>query len=274
MNIIRQPDPFRYGYRYVARTDAHGQETFIMMPLTEEDILHPQMEDHVTQNPPHVLDCIYLFNVFQIILASRPDALVLMDHLIQWGITGMGDHGPDITVVLGLPPDREQRDSFKVPVEGVRPELIIEITSPATRGNDLNIKPKEYWQCRVPYYVIVDELRRRRQRQLRILGYRYGKSGYRPMRLNAQGRLWLKTVGLWLGHEEGRVVCYNQQGQAIPEPREAIQRAEQAEQERLQAQQRAELAEQQVKLVEQERLQDQAEIARLQAELRRLRGKK
>ena len=22
MNIIRQPDPFRYGYRYVARTDA------------------------------------------------------------------------------------------------------------------------------------------------------------------------------------------------------------------------------------------------------------
>ena len=49
-----------------------------------------------------------------------------------------------------------------------------------------------------------------------------------PMRLNAQGRLWLKTVELWLGHEEGRVVCYNQQGQAIPEPREAIQRAEQA----------------------------------------------
>ncbi len=72
MNIIRKPDPFRYGYRHVTRIDDRGRERFIMVPLTEEDILHPQLEDHVTQNPPHDLDCVYLLGAFQVILANRP----------------------------------------------------------------------------------------------------------------------------------------------------------------------------------------------------------
>ncbi len=172
----------------------------------------------------------------------------------------MGDHGPDIAVVFGAHPDREGRNSFNVPEEGVRPELIVEVTSPSMRHNDLTVKVREYWQCQVRYYVIVDEVPRRRRRHLRILGYRHGKRGYRPMRLNAQGRLWLETVQLWLGHEEGRVVCYNQQGQPIAD--------------RIQAEQRAVQAEQQAAQAEQARMQAEAELARLQEELRRLRGEK
>lgn len=133
--------------------------------------------------------------------------------------------------------------------------MIIEVTSPATRRTDLGIKRHEYWQCQVPYYVIVDELPGRGLRQLRILGYRHGKRGYQRMALNEQRRLFLEPVKLWLGHESGRVVCYDQQGQPIPDH-------VQSEQERRRVEQRAEaeaLA----------RRQAEAEVARLHQELRR-----
>jgi colicin import membrane protein len=307
MNILRKSEdnPYRYGYRYVKQTDELGRPVFRMTPLTEEDILHPRLEDHVTQNEPHNDDCIYLKDACRLQLAGHPNAVVLCDHLFRWDVAGMGDHGPDVAVVLGARPG--QRPSFDVAAEGVRPELIIEVTSPSTRNNDLRIKRREYWLCRVPYYAIVEEIPRRRQRRLRIHGFQYGPRYYRRLPLNAQGWLWLDTVGLWLGHVGGRVVCYDQQGQPISdrlqaeqERLRAEQRAEQetearlrAEQERLQADHRALLAEQErlqadqrALLAEQERFQadsarlqaDQrtqqaeAEVARLQEELRRLRG--
>ena len=104
MNVLRQPDDddlFRYGYRYVARSDERGRQTFVMVPLTEEDVLHPQLEDHVTQNEPHDEDCGYIKVACQIRLAGNPNALVLHDCKIIWDIAGMGDHGPDIAVIFG-----------------------------------------------------------------------------------------------------------------------------------------------------------------------------
>jgi len=271
MNIIRKStgsegdrpasdDRFRYGWRYVNGPDENGQEQLLMVPLTEEDILHPRLEDHVTQNQPHIVDFVYLFLTFKLVLRHRTDALVLGDHLIKWDIPGMRGHGPDIAVVFGIQPNEVQPDSFDVAQHGVRPELIIEITSRSTRRNDLTVKPGQYWRCQVPYYVIVDELPRGRQgqRQLRILGYQRGKRAYRQMRLNAKGRLWLETVQLWLGDENGRVVCYDRQGRPIADREEEAQARREAEQQLQQAKQQAEQA--------------QSEVARLQQELRRLRG--
>jgi colicin import membrane protein len=253
MNLLRKPEdnPFFYGWRDVERTDERGRLIVDMVPLTEDDVLHPQLGDHVSQNEPHNLDVMYIQGACQVQLANQPNTVVLGDHQVIWDTRGIKPHGPDVAVVIGASPG--QRSSFDVAREGVRPELIIEVTSPATRNTDLNTKPRQYWRCQVPYYVIVDELPRRRQRQLRILGYERGKRGYRRMPLDSQGRLWLPTVQMWLGQENGRVVCYNQQGQPIPDRL-------QAEQARLQAEQRAAQAE--------------AEIVRLQQELRRLRGEK
>jgi colicin import membrane protein len=276
MNIIRKPsdadrprqpknDPYRFGWRDVPRIDECGREHFDMVPLTEEDILHPELEDHVTQNMPHQVDCAYLFGTFQIALSGRAGALVVADHKVIWDIAGMGSHGPDIAVVFGVQPERVRPESFDVAEHGVRPELIIEVTSPATRRNDLRVKPAEYWQCGVQYYVIVEEVPRHRQRQLRIIGYRRGKRGYRQMRLNARGWLWLETVQLWLGQENGRVVCYDKQRKPI------VDRV-QAEQERQQAEQRAEQEAQLRAEAEQRAAQALTEVARLQEELRRLRG--
>jgi colicin import membrane protein len=266
MKTIRTKDNvYRYGFRYEERIDDRGRKGYVLAPLTEEDILHPRLDDHVTHNQPHLLDCIYLHNVFQAHLAGDPTALVLGDHLIKWDVPGIGDHGPDIAVVFGAR-QLARRDSFDVAAEGVRPELIIEITSPSTRNNDLNVKPGEYWRVGVPYYVIVDEMFRRRQRQLSIMGFQRGNRSWRRLRLNARGRLWLGMVNLWLGQENGRVVCYDQQGKAIPNQQEveqARQQAEQARQQAEQAQQQAEQAQQQA-----EQAQQQAEQAQQQAEQR------
>jgi len=303
MNIIRKPtesgpprprkeNKYRFGWRDVPRTDERGRLHFDMIPLTEEDILHPKLEDHVTQNQPHNQDVTYIQGACQVQLANQANAMVYGDHLFIWDVPGMGDHGPDIAVVFGVTPG--DRSSFDVTREGVRPELIIEVTSAATRRNDLTIKPGLYWRCQVPYFVIVDELPRRRQgqRQLRILGYQRGKRAYRQMRLNARGRLWLPPVQMWLGQENGRVVCYNKQGKPIANRveaeqrteqeakarREAEQRAEQEAKARREAEQRAEQAEQRAEQEAQARLQErqqaQIEMTRLKEELRRLRGEK
>jgi colicin import membrane protein len=289
MTIIRKPadmppvpppkdDPYRFGWRDIVRTDARGRTTVTRLALTEEDILHPELDDHVTQNEPHAIDCVYLMNAFEVQLAGEVGSLVLFDHKIIWDIDIRG-HGPDITVVKGLAPDRPPQASFNVAQEGVRPELIVEITSPATHNNDINTKLGHYWQCGVPYYVIVEEIPGRQLRQLRIIGYRRGKRGYRQMRLNARGRLWLETVQLWLGQKNGRVVCYDKKGRRILTRVEAEQKAEkevqarkQAEAARRQAEQRAEQEAQARQQAEQRAAQIQAENARLLEELNRLRG--
>ena len=256
---------YRYGYRSEERIDERGRKSYVLRALTEEEILHPRLDDHVTHNQPHLLDCIYLHNVCQIQLAGDPTALVLGDHLIQWDVPGIGDHGPDVAVVFGAS-QVARRDSFNVAAEGVRPELIIEVTSPSTRNNDLNIKPREYWLVGVPYYVIVEEVIRRRQRRLLIQGFRRGRRDYRPLRLNAQGRLWLGMVNMWLGQENGRVVCYDRQGQPILNHQETEQARQQAEQARQQAEQRAAQEEQARQQAEQRAAQE--EQARQQAEQR------
>ena len=232
------------------RTDARGRPQLIRTPLSEEDVLHPREADHINQNEGHTDDRVYLMRIFQEQFARKAGALVLCNHAIKWDVAGMKNHGPDIAVILGLPPRPPRRPSFRVAREGARPELIVEITSPATYRIDLDIKPGQYWLCGVPYYVIVAEIPQRRRRQLQIIGYRHGERGYRRMRLNAKGWLWLETVQLWLGQEKGRVACFDKNGRRIRTYVE-IEIERQREEERLR--------------------QAQAEIARLQSELRRLR---
>ena len=49
-------DPFFYGWREVRRNGV-----LVNVPLTREDMLHPQEGDHVTVNDPHVQLCTDLF---------------------------------------------------------------------------------------------------------------------------------------------------------------------------------------------------------------------
>jgi hypothetical protein len=190
---------------------------------------------------------------------------VFSDLLIYWDIPALRHHCPDVSVILGVRnPRRDDWPSFHVTAEGVRPALLIEITSPSTRSIDFREKRPQYFRAGVPMYVILDAREDEDRRELEIIGYRRGAMRYQRLRLSDEGRLWLEVVGLWLGSENGRVACYDAQGQRIADYQEMAQGRAAAE----------EAAEQQHQRAEQERrLREAAEqrLRELEAELRRAR---
>lgn len=240
-------DPFRYGWRYVAHEQADGKITYEQVPLTLEDVLHPQEGYHIMQNEEHVDWCIYLYTVFRRLLAHTSLAVVFQDLLFLWDVPGLKGHAPDLAVVFGVRPGH--RESFDVAAEGVRPTLIVEITSPSTANLDHQAKLEEYHLVGIPFYFIIDRRVVRRQRMLRLLGYRYTAAGYEPMVPNERGWLWMEPVRAWLGIAEGKPLCYTEEGMQIAD-------YDQLEAKLSEAQERAEAAE--------------ARIRDLEATLRRL----
>ena len=126
--------PFRYGFRYVRQVNAQGAEEWQQAPLTLDDVLHPHEGDVVIQNAPHARRCRYLADIFEGQLAGDPSAVVLNDVLVIWDVPDMKPHAPDITVILGVRQHKEW-SRFLVADEGVRPALIVEVTSPSTQPN-------------------------------------------------------------------------------------------------------------------------------------------
>src|SRR5215212_589554 len=207
-------DPFRYGWRYVKHVDADGVTTFEQVPLTLEDVLHPQEEDFIVHSERHQRRLNYLYDVATAQVASDPTTVVLADVRIAWGIPGLGAHGPDLAVIFGV---REHKNwgTFDVAVEGVRPEVIVELTSPETARLDRSDKLDEYDLAGVPFYVIVDAVTTRSQPKLRLLGYERGPSGYQVLVPDERGRLWLPPIRIWLGIENDEIVCYNEHDQPL-----------------------------------------------------------
>ncbi|MCS6938071.1 MAG: Uma2 family endonuclease [Roseiflexus sp.] len=236
-------NPFPYGWRYVERTAPDGSVTVEQVPLTLEDVLHPQEGDQVTHSDLHQRICVYLYNVLRGLLAGVPGAVVLHDVRIAWDDPDLKAHGPDLAVIFGVRA-RKNWSTFDVAAEGVRPTVIIEVTSPETRGIDLTVKLDEYDLAGVEFYIIVDVAQRRGQETLRLLGYRRTPTVYAVLPPDDQGRLWIEPLRIWLGVQDQQVVCYDAAGNPIgdyPDLQAALATAEQR-------------------------------IAALEAELRRLRG--
>ncbi len=55
-----EPDPYRYGWRYVRVERPDGTIVFDQVPLTLEDVLFPEVGDFIVQRTPHNRDVIYL----------------------------------------------------------------------------------------------------------------------------------------------------------------------------------------------------------------------
>jgi hypothetical protein len=262
--VPEQPVPFYYGWRYVRRTRPDGSEGLEQIPLTPEDVLHPQEEDHVVQSDDHQLVCAYLGNVVRGRFAKDPTTVVLQDVLLAWDTPGLRPLAPDIAVIFGVP-ERKNWSTFAVAEEGARPVLVIEVTSPTTRETDLARKLDAYDLAEVPFYIIVDSFERKGVLTRRLLGYQMTPQGYVVLAPDERGWLWMAPVGLWIGIHENRVECYDSAGLYVEDyvemltartEAEARARAEAAA--RTEAEARAQAAE--------------ARLAAVEAELRRLRG--
>lgn len=271
-------DAFRYGWRYLRREGPDGRETWERVPLTLEDVLHPQEEDVVTQSVTHQLRQEYLHTVLAAQLAHDPTAIVVADLLIDWDVPGLKGHGPDIAVILGVR-ERKNWSTFHVAEEGVRPALLIEITSPATASLDRSVKVEEYEAAGVETYVLIDTARSRSFPALRLIGYGLTPDGYQLLVPDERGRLWLAVARTWLGIADNEIVCYDEMNRPLGDYvtlattlRRAEQRAADEAAARLEAEHRAAQAERRADEEARTRAAAEARLRALEDELRRLRG--
>jgi Uma2 family endonuclease len=260
-------DPFRYGWRLVPRPTPDNPHNLEQVPLTLEDVLHPETGDFIVHSDRHETDRMYLTAVLRARLEPAGIAIVLSDVRIAWDLPDLRPHGPDVMVIPGVA-ERQDWSTFDVAVEGARPALIIEITSPETRANDLEIKVDHYARAGVAQYVIVDDARRRGgKRRLRLLDYRLEAGAYRLHAPDAARRVHLVIANLWLGVEGDHVVCYDERGAAFGEYATVVrQAAEAAERARQEAQARREAEEHARR--EAERAQREAEAREAEARAR------
>ena len=179
-------DPFRYGWRYVPCPTPDAPHHLEQVPLTLEDVLHPEEGDQVLCNYDHQRRVRYLADVFLTRVADHPDAVVLSDARIAWDVPGLKAHGPDVMVIFGVQVIRNW-SMFDGAVERVRPTLIVEVTSPEAHALDLEVKTAHYALAGVPLYVIVDAYEQRGEALVRVLGYDLADATYRRLVPNEQG---------------------------------------------------------------------------------------
>jgi colicin import membrane protein len=220
-------DPFRYGWRDINRRRPDGTIEWEQIPLTLEDVLHPQEGDVILESTQHDRNVRYLADVLSERLSGDPGALVLRDCGVYWDIAELRHHSPDVAVILGLRSRRPQYASFNVAEEGVRPAILIEHVSPSTRSNDVDTKVDHYHRARVPQYVIID-CEDDEDTTLRLIDYRWTPDSYREEPADARGRVPLLAVNLYLGVEGRRAVLFDSAGKELGDY-EAISSALRAE---------------------------------------------
>jgi Uma2 family endonuclease len=254
----RQPDAFPYGWRFVKKLLPDGRTDLVQVPLTLDDVLHPQEGDVIPESTYQERDAEYLRPIFRQRAARLPGGFFLADCLIHWGVRGVRNHSPDLTVFRAVAqPPVENLGTFRVRTFGGRCVLVVEIVSPDTRENDVVHKLAEYHQVRVPLYVLIDQERDNGPRT--VVGHRYTARRYVRMRPDRQGRVLLKPLGLWLVVEDQLAVCYDADtGERVRDYDQVCRAQLDAEQ---QARQEAEA-----------RRHAERRVRELEAELRRLRG--
>jgi Uma2 family endonuclease len=151
--------------------------------------------------------------------------------------------GPDFFVVLGV--ERFSRKSWVVWEEdGKYPNVIVEILSPKTAATDRGLKKQLYQDVfRTLDYLWFDPT------SLEFKGFHLVDGEYEELQPNAEGWLWSKQLGLYLGIHQSKLRFFSAEGQLIPTPEEV---AEQEQQQRSQVEQQLTQAEQQRSQAEQQ----------------------
>ncbi len=219
--------------RWIERPD--GRLELLVKPLTAEDFLNPQPEDTMTQGEPHATVRRQLADLLD--RHFKPSSLVLEDVIHKLG-PGLPSPSPDVSVILGARPG--QRDSFSVPEEGVRPDLVIEIVSPSSRKIrtvDEVDKVVAYSRAGIPEYLLIDLPRRGNAYRLGLKGYWLEAVGrYAPIKPDSQGHLLCRATRLRFLIEGDRVrVIDDRTGQPLlySDEEESLRRAAEAELARL-----------------------------------------
>lgn len=250
------------GWRMELVPDEQGGEKILYFPLTEDDFLHPQEDDHLPSNTFHENTRTEIKEILQRHYAKREDVGVFGDLIIKWGREKLRQHCPDVCVVFGLKDKEKYRSEFLVIEEGTKPAVVIEVVSPRYRRADRETKVKQYAKEGVQEYIILDRRRQKGQLLDEVLGYRWEAGSYVPIAPDEEGRIFSEELDIWIGIVEGKVLLFEG---STGEPLLTSQALEEiAEQERQRAEAAQHLAEAAQQLAEEER--QRAEAAQQQAQ--------
>lgn len=232
-------DEYYYGYRTIIEHDEKGRTVFRERPLTPDDFLEPEEGDVYMQGNLHEEDVDRLKSIFRFYLRERKDITVYCDMKIVWGIEGLPNPAPDISIIRNVKEPKKPRGSFYVPEEGTKPFFILEVVSPRYREADADKKPDIYRKAGVSEYIIADPGLEGGMISYKVIGYRLIGGRYVLIKPDRDGRLRSMTTGVLIGTagSGSRIAVYDAAtGEEIMSDEE---RAEQEKQRAEQEKQRA-----------------------------------
>ncbi len=208
-------DEFHYGFRTVV--DGESGESH-QVPLTPDDFLDPEEGDHFMQGTLHELEVDRLRGIFRFHLRDREDVTVYCDLKIEWGIPGVSNPAPDVSVIRNVTDPGRPRGTFSVPDEEGRPIFVLEVVSPRYRSQDINDKPEIYRRAGVFEYIIVDPHLSGDKVAYEVTGHRLIGNRYISIHPDDRGRIYSQTTDVWIGPTEskdGVIVEDGQTGEPI-----------------------------------------------------------
>lgn len=168
---------------------------------------------------------------------------------------------PDAFIAKGLQP--HQRRIYRLWLERVVPQVVIETTSKTTKKKDTIDKAALYAKLGVREYFLHDPTHEYLEPPLQ--GHRWREGIYEPMPTDPRGRLFSEELQLWLCDDNGELNLYrpdNEQRLLTHRERAAEETAARLKESE------ARLKETEARMKETEaRLRAEAEVARLRAEL-------
>lgn len=232
---INSVDEFFYGYRYVCSVQ-HGKDVWDQVPLTLDDVLYPQMDDKMMQSWEHSEFGTLLYEVIRHYAMHQPGMHVLWDVGMDWRVAGARNPVPDILVLIGIwkKPIREYGVYDRAKYGGT-PALAVELTPHSTRYLDVNTDDSERSKCiiyerlGVLYYVVIDTIKQGANDTPPFWGYELVQGAYQRRQPDQHGRLWIPSVGVFLGTYEQSLAWFDTDGTRLLSLAEQAQRAEQAE---------------------------------------------
>ncbi|MCP4349086.1 MAG: Uma2 family endonuclease [Desulfobacterales bacterium] len=204
-------DEYYYGHRTVIEYDEKGNCRFRYLPLTPDDFLDPEEGDVYMEGNLHERDVDRLKSIFRFHLKDQEDITVYSNLKIIWGIDGLSEPAPDISILRDVTDPEKPRDAFHVPEERTKPFFVMEVVAPRYRNQDISKKPEIYRKAGVSEYIIADPGLKQGKISYTAIGYRLIGNRYIKMKPDSQGRLRSMTADILLGTAESgtRLVVYN-----------------------------------------------------------------
>jgi Uma2 family endonuclease len=257
-------EEFPYGWRTIKETGPVGEMIYRDIALTPDDFLDPKEGDTMPQSIIHDWLNREMNAKLEKHFAKQPDVLIFGDVKLLWGVPGLKEPCPDVSVVKGVKDVSKAKGSFDCRKHGVCPCLVMEIMSPNYPGDD-DKKVKIYERAGIEEYIIINPHVDDDSLPFELIGYRLVRGRYKRIKPNDEGQLLSQTTGILIGltgennrevelidsvtgerllgnlaEHEARLVEHKARLQADARAEQEALRAEQEAQARLEAEARAE----------------------------------